>query len=212
MRRSHAELATAPGLSAEDRGDAGAGGANAGLVLQRNVAPWLVGDGESAELIRSKQWSQTPLGPLESWPRNLRAMVSVEAVLGSRAGSTSSRSVELASGRRRVRAADARLSARAGDVGPRARPYRDAARGDVLCRSRLLGWQRDARDARQPRRRFPVSRQAGRARPSRDLRAGRLVRAKDPKHRRLASASSHPTKEVVSAHVSWGAGWHAIGS
>jgi CheY-like chemotaxis protein len=44
-------------------------------------APWLVGDGEIVELIRSKDWSGTPLGPIESWPESLRTTVSLS--LGS---------------------------------------------------------------------------------------------------------------------------------
>jgi len=33
--------------------------------------------GEMAELIRSKDWSKTPLGPIESWSQALRTMVSL---------------------------------------------------------------------------------------------------------------------------------------
>lgn len=42
----------------------------------------LGGGGEMADLVRSKDWSQTPLGPLEGWPTSLRTMVGV--VLGNR--------------------------------------------------------------------------------------------------------------------------------
>ena len=38
---------------------------------------WLVGGGEMGELIRSMDWSRTPLGPIESWPPTLRTMVSL---------------------------------------------------------------------------------------------------------------------------------------
>ena len=38
---------------------------------------WLVGGGEMAKVIKSKDWSQTPLGPIESWPQSLRTTVSL---------------------------------------------------------------------------------------------------------------------------------------
>ena len=38
---------------------------------------WLVGGGEMGELIRSMDWSKTPLGPMESWPQSLRSAVSI---------------------------------------------------------------------------------------------------------------------------------------
>lgn len=44
---------------------------------------WLVGGGELGELIRSKDWSATPLGSVESWPQSLRSAVSI--LLPSRA-------------------------------------------------------------------------------------------------------------------------------
>src|ERR1022692_3398840 len=40
------------------------------------------GDGEMASLIRTTDWSKTPLGPVESWPQSLRTAVSI--CLGSR--------------------------------------------------------------------------------------------------------------------------------
>src|SRR5665213_4353406 len=33
---------------------------------------WIAGEGEMARLIREKDWSETTLGPLESWPQSLR--------------------------------------------------------------------------------------------------------------------------------------------
>src|SRR6266481_9162677 len=33
---------------------------------------WLVGGGEMGRLIRSMDWTQTPLGPIDSWPQSLR--------------------------------------------------------------------------------------------------------------------------------------------
>ena len=36
---------------------------------------WLVGGGEMGRLIRSMDWSDTPLGPIESWPQSLRTTV-----------------------------------------------------------------------------------------------------------------------------------------
>jgi PAS domain S-box-containing protein len=38
---------------------------------------WLAGGGEMGALIRSMDWSATPLGPLESWPQSLRTSVSL---------------------------------------------------------------------------------------------------------------------------------------
>lgn len=38
---------------------------------------FLVGGGEIAELIRAKDWSSTPLGPIADWPQSLRTAVSL---------------------------------------------------------------------------------------------------------------------------------------
>src|SRR5437016_10996535 len=38
---------------------------------------WLIGGGEMGKLIRSMDWSKTPLGPIESWPQSLRTTVSL---------------------------------------------------------------------------------------------------------------------------------------
>lgn len=38
---------------------------------------WLTGGGEAGELIRAKDWSSTPLGPIEEWPQSLRTAVSL---------------------------------------------------------------------------------------------------------------------------------------
>lgn len=38
---------------------------------------WLTGGGELGELIRGYDWSQNPLGPIESWPQSLRSAVSI---------------------------------------------------------------------------------------------------------------------------------------
>src|SRR5713226_611241 len=40
-------------------------------------ADWLVGGGEMGELVRSMNWTKTPLGPLRSWPQSLRTTVSL---------------------------------------------------------------------------------------------------------------------------------------
>ena len=40
-------------------------------------ADWLVGGGEMAKVIKAKDWSTTPLGPIESWPQSLRTTVSL---------------------------------------------------------------------------------------------------------------------------------------
>lgn len=54
------------------------------LVAQRShlAARIFAGQGEAAALIRERDWSQTPLGPIESWPHSLRTAVSI--CLGSR--------------------------------------------------------------------------------------------------------------------------------
>ncbi|MGH7826863.1 MAG: ATP-binding protein, partial [Candidatus Binatia bacterium] len=42
-----------------------------------DAADWLVGGGEMGDLIRSMDWSKTPLGPIESWPHSLRTTLSI---------------------------------------------------------------------------------------------------------------------------------------
>jgi len=44
-----------------------------------NLAPtdFLAGGGEMTKLVRSMDWSKTPLGPIESWPQSLRTTVSL---------------------------------------------------------------------------------------------------------------------------------------
>ncbi|MEO6057439.1 MAG: hypothetical protein ABIQ49_11410, partial [Gemmatimonadales bacterium] len=39
------------------------------------AADWLVGGGAMGELIRSMDWTRSPLGPIESWPQSLRTAV-----------------------------------------------------------------------------------------------------------------------------------------
>lgn len=41
------------------------------------TADFLAGGGEMGALIRAKDWSDTPLGPIESWPQSLRSAVSI---------------------------------------------------------------------------------------------------------------------------------------
>src|SRR5215212_3927103 len=38
---------------------------------------WLVGGGEMGKVIRSMDWTETPLGPIEAWPQSLRTTVSL---------------------------------------------------------------------------------------------------------------------------------------
>jgi signal transduction histidine kinase len=38
---------------------------------------WLVGGGEMGKLVRSMDWSRTPLGPIDTWPQSLRTTVSL---------------------------------------------------------------------------------------------------------------------------------------
>lgn len=40
-------------------------------------ADWLIGGGEMGKLIRSIDWSGTPLGAIDSWPQTLRTTVSL---------------------------------------------------------------------------------------------------------------------------------------
>ena len=68
---------------------------------------WLVGGGEMGKLIRSMDWSRTPLGPIESWSQSLRTTVSL--CLASNFpialvwGQNMSRSITMAIGRSAVR-------------------------------------------------------------------------------------------------------------
>ncbi|MEO5969161.1 MAG: ATP-binding protein [Bdellovibrionia bacterium] len=43
----------------------------------RHKLDWLSGGGEMAKIIRTIDWSKTPLGPIESWPQSLRTTVSL---------------------------------------------------------------------------------------------------------------------------------------
>jgi hypothetical protein len=38
---------------------------------------WLTGGGEMGALIRSMDWTNTPLGPLQDWPQSLRTSASL---------------------------------------------------------------------------------------------------------------------------------------
>jgi hypothetical protein len=42
-----------------------------------SAADYLTGSGEMAALIRSRDWSATPLGPIDVWPQSLRTTVSL---------------------------------------------------------------------------------------------------------------------------------------
>ena len=48
-----------------------------GLADSTDAPPWLVGGGEMGERMRSLDWSQTHLGPIEQWPQSLRTSVSI---------------------------------------------------------------------------------------------------------------------------------------
>jgi PAS domain S-box-containing protein len=54
----------------------GAGAILAGETLTDDLG-WLSGGGEMGELIRSMDWSKTPLGPVSGWPQSLRTSVSL---------------------------------------------------------------------------------------------------------------------------------------
>jgi PAS domain S-box-containing protein len=45
--------------------------------VTESTEQFLSGGGEMGKLIRSMDWSQTPLGPIESWPQSLRTSVSL---------------------------------------------------------------------------------------------------------------------------------------
>src|SRR5277367_3255696 len=44
---------------------------------EKDAIDFLVGGGEMATLIRSKDWSRTPLGPIATWPQSLRTAASL---------------------------------------------------------------------------------------------------------------------------------------
>ena len=45
--------------------------------LHDALAIWLVGGGEMGDVVRAKDWSSTPLGPIKSWAQSLRTAVSL---------------------------------------------------------------------------------------------------------------------------------------
>ena len=51
------------------------------MTLQRGseitALTWVAGGGEMGKLVRSMDWSQTPLGPIDSWPQSLRTTVNI---------------------------------------------------------------------------------------------------------------------------------------
>ncbi len=44
---------------------------------ESTATDWLIADGEMGRLIRSKDWSQTPVGPPEGWPQSLRTALGI---------------------------------------------------------------------------------------------------------------------------------------
>ena len=42
-----------------------------------HTASFLAGGGEMGELMRSKDWSSNPLGPVEQWPQSLKTIVRI---------------------------------------------------------------------------------------------------------------------------------------
>src|SRR5712671_4942007 len=53
------------------------GGGTSARRRKSSSQDWLVGGGEMGKLIRSMDWSGTPLGPIDSWPQSLRTTVSL---------------------------------------------------------------------------------------------------------------------------------------
>lgn len=48
------------------------------MELTKTIAPeFLAGGGEMGELIRSRDWSQTPLGPVDAWPQSLKTCIRI---------------------------------------------------------------------------------------------------------------------------------------
>lgn len=48
------------------------------MELTKTVAPeFLAGGGEMGQLIRARDWSQTPLGPVENWPQSLKTCIRI---------------------------------------------------------------------------------------------------------------------------------------
>src|SRR3954464_3895843 len=49
------------------------------VATSRAIGPedWLTGGGEMGRLVRSMDWTSTPLGPIETWPQSLRTTVSL---------------------------------------------------------------------------------------------------------------------------------------
>jgi signal transduction histidine kinase len=47
------------------------------VIAERPESNWLAGGGEMETLVRSMDWSRTPLGPIESWPQSLRTSVNL---------------------------------------------------------------------------------------------------------------------------------------
>jgi len=50
---------------------------NSGNLIEINSLDFLPGCGEMGKLIRSKDWSKTPLGSPDTWPQSLRTTVSL---------------------------------------------------------------------------------------------------------------------------------------
>jgi signal transduction histidine kinase len=50
---------------------------NSSSIALASPEDWLVGGGEMGKLIRSMDWSKSPLGPIESWPQSLRTTISL---------------------------------------------------------------------------------------------------------------------------------------
>ncbi|MBW4934958.1 EAL domain-containing protein [Marinobacter sp. F4206] len=45
--------------------------------LRTGSGEWLLGGGEMGDLVRSMDWSGTPLGPRQDWPQNLRSVINL---------------------------------------------------------------------------------------------------------------------------------------
>ena len=64
-------------IESNDKPDSGDIRKDMRAVKATRAVDWLSGGGKMGELVRSMDWTKTPLGPIESWPQSLRTTVSL---------------------------------------------------------------------------------------------------------------------------------------